>query len=133
VAEGRWLGAQPMVHAMMDASDGLASDLGHICRESRVEARVSLDRVPISPAVRDAAHLLGRDPRDWATSGGEDYELIVTCEASGLPALADGLARATGTQLTAIGEIAPGEPRVAWLAENGSEVSVASGYEHFRG
>lgn len=133
VAEGRWLGAQSAIHAMMDASDGLASDLGHICRESRVQARVSIDRVPISPAVRDAAQLIGRDPRDWATSGGEDYELIVTCEASAAPALADGLMRATGTRLTAIGEIAPREPRVVWLADDGSEASVAAGYEHFRG
>lgn len=133
VAEGQWLGAQPAVHAMMDASDGLASDLGHICRESRGQARVAIDRVPISAAVRAAAHLLGRDPRDWATSGGEDYELILTCEASAVAALADGLARATGTPLTAIGEIAAGEPRVVWLSEDGSEVSVVSGYEHFRG
>ena len=88
VAEGRWLGEQPTVHALMDCSDGLATDLGHICRESRVRATIILERLPLSPAVREAARAFGRDPYDWATGGGEDYELLLTCEPAAASALA---------------------------------------------
>src|SRR6185503_18263625 len=77
VAEGRWLGEAAGVHAMMDCSDGIATDLEHICRESGVGARVRLDGVPVAPAARAAGHALGVDPREWAVGGGEDYELML--------------------------------------------------------
>jgi thiamine-monophosphate kinase len=133
VAEGRWLGAQPGVHAMIDCSDGLATDLGHVCRESAVSARVHLARVPVAQAVRTAARALGQDPLAWATSGGEDYELLLTCDPAAVDGLARGLLDATGTARTAVGEIAAGEPEVAWLGDRGERVAIPSGYEHFRG
>src|SRR5437867_10642820 len=92
LAEGRWLGGQPGVHAMMDLSDGRTTDLGHVCRESGVGARIMLDRLPMAPAAREAARALGKDPLEWATGGGEDYELLLTCE----PGTADSLAREIG-------------------------------------
>jgi thiamine-monophosphate kinase len=133
VAEGQWLGADPAVHALMDCSDGLATDLGHICRESGVHARVELARVPVDPAARDAARALGEDALDWATSGGEDYELLLTCAADAVPALAEGLRRATGTALTAIGTVTSGPPEVAWVGARGEAVAIRAGYEHFHG
>jgi thiamine-monophosphate kinase len=133
VAEGRWLAAQPAVHALMDCSDGLATDLAHICRESGVAARVCLDRLPVSPAVREAARAFEADAMEWATGGGEDYELLLTCEPQAAAALAAGLLGATGTPLTVIGEIASGEPGVNWLDARGEAVPVRAGYEHFHG
>ena len=133
VAEGRWLAEQSAVHALMDCSDGLATDLGHICAASGVRATVELAQVPVAPAVRQAARALGQDPVDWATAGGEDYELLLTCEAEDAPRLADGLLRATGTALTVVGHIAAGEPGVDWLDGNGRPVRIRAGYEHFRG
>ena len=90
---------------MMDCSDGLATDLGHICRESGVGARVELDRLPVDPAAREVAGALGADALSWATSGGEDFELLLTCDPASVDALRDGLGRATGTALTVVGEI----------------------------
>jgi thiamine-monophosphate kinase len=133
VAEGRWLGEQAAVHAMMDMSDGLASDLAHICRESGVRARVHLDRLPISPAVRAAAQALGRDPADWAAAGGEDYELLLTCPADAADALARGLAAATGTPLTVVGQVEAGTPDITWIGLDGAPVPPRRGYEHFGG
>jgi thiamine-monophosphate kinase len=133
VSEGGWLGQQPTVHALMDCSDGLATDLGHICRESRVGATIFLDRLPLSPAVREAARAFGREPRDWATGGGEDYELLLTCEPAGASGLAAGLLGSTGTPLTVIGEICVGAPEITWIGSGGKPVAIRAGYEHFRG
>jgi len=133
VAEGRWFGAAAGVHAMMDCSDGLATDLGHICRESGVGARVELDRLPVDPAAREVAGVLGADALSWATSGGEDFELLLTCDPASVDALRDGLGRATGTALTVVGEIEALEKGVTFLGTGGLPVAIPAGYEHFSG
>jgi len=133
VSEGAWLCQRPTVHALMDCSDGLATDLGHICRESRVGAAILLERLPVSAAVLEAARAFGRDPLEWATGGGEDYELLLTCEPAGASELATGLLGATGTPLTVIGEIRAGGPEVTWVGSAGKPVEIRAGYEHFRG
>lgn len=133
VAEGRWLGAAARVHAMMDCSDGLAADLAHICRESGVGGRVTLPRVPVALAAREAARALGGDAIVWAVSGGEDYELLLTCDPAAVSALATGLREATGTMLTVIGEIEGLDGGVVWVDSEGQPVNVPAGYEHFGG
>lgn len=133
VAEGRWLGAAAAVRAMMDCSDGLATDLAHICRESGVGARVALERLPVDLAAREVAGALGADALSWATSGGEDFELLLTCDPASVDALRDGLRRATGAALTVVGEIEAVEEGVIFLDAAGEPVAVAPGYEHFSG
>ncbi|HYB43593.1 MAG TPA: thiamine-phosphate kinase [Candidatus Methylomirabilis sp.] len=130
LAEGRWLAAQPGVHAMMDLSDGLATDLGHVCRESGTGARIALDHLPVSPAAIEAARALGRDPIALATGGGEDYELLVTFEPTAADRLVKGLLDATGTALTAIGRIEEGGA-VTYVDAGGAPVTLAAGYGHF--
>jgi len=132
VAEGRWLDAAGGVRAMMDCSDGLATDLAHICRSSGVGARVSLDRLPVDPAAREVADALGADALAWATSGGEDFELLLACDPDSVVPLCDGLRRATGTALTVVGEIEERETGVTFLDRAGRPVRVEAGYEHFR-
>jgi thiamine-monophosphate kinase len=129
--EGQWLGRAQGVTAMIDLSDGLATDLGHICRESGTGARVELGRLPIHPAVGDVARALGRDALAWATGGGEDYELLLTCAPAALDRLAEGLASATATRLSAVGEIVPAADGVRYLDAGGRPVAVGQGFEHF--
>ena len=131
VAEGRWLGASPAVHAMIDLSDGMATDLGHIVRESRVGARVYLDRLPISEAVKRVATALGRDPTKLAVAGGEDYELLLTVDPAAIHDLAAGLQTATGTPLTAVGEIVKTPVVVQFVDTRGAAVPMGEGFEHF--
>jgi thiamine-monophosphate kinase len=133
VAEGRWLGSAPGVHAMMDCSDGLATDLGHICRESGLGARVRLDRVPVAAAAREAAEALGQDARQWAVGGGEDYELLLTCGADSAERLAAGLADATGTPLTIVGRIDVPAGEIVFVDADDVPVRIRPGYEHFHG
>ena len=133
VAEGRWLGQAPGVHAMMDCSDGLATDLGHICRESGVGARVQLEHVPVAAAAREAARALGVNARDWAVSGGEDYELLLTCDPAVAERLIAGLAEATGAPLTSIGRIEGAAGELVLVDAAGAPVAMPGGFEHFHG
>jgi thiamine-monophosphate kinase len=130
VREGQWLAQAGGVTAMMDLSDGLGIDLPRLLGESRVGAIVDVDRVPIDAATRGVAAALGNDPATWATGGGEDYELLLTCEPAALERLQRGLADACGTQLTAIGEITGGAAAARWTS-GGREIAVARGFEHF--
>jgi thiamine-monophosphate kinase len=63
---------------MIDISDGLSADLGHLCDESRSGAVLYEERLPISPDARRLARRDRRTPLDHALSDGEDYELLFT-------------------------------------------------------
>jgi thiamine-monophosphate kinase len=130
VSEGRWLGASEGVTAMMDLSDGLAIDLPRLCAESGVGATVERDALPIALGTRRVAAAVGRDALDWATGGGEDYELLLACAPAAFERLASGLAAATGTPLTRVGRLEPAGA-VRFVDDRGREVEVARGFEHF--
>ena len=65
-------------HAMIDISDGLASELLHICKASGRGCKVYEDKIPIDPMTYETAREFGLDPTVCALSGGEDYELLFT-------------------------------------------------------
>lgn len=77
VTEGLSLASCSGVHAMMDISDGIASDLLHILDESRVSARIDVAKVPQSNELQE---LWPEKALDLALCGGEDYELLFTVE-----------------------------------------------------
>ncbi|MBI3030879.1 MAG: thiamine-phosphate kinase [Candidatus Rokubacteria bacterium] len=133
VAEGKWLATHDAVHGMIDLSDGLATDLGHIATESALAARVALPRLPVAPSARAVAQALGLDPVELATTGGEDFELLFTMERSAAEVIATSLGSATGAAVTVIGEISDGAPGVTFLDAEGRAVDVGHGYEHFHG
>ncbi|MBR5133645.1 MAG: thiamine-phosphate kinase [Alistipes sp.] len=118
IAEGKFLGSQEAVHAMMDISDGIASDIKHIMEQSAVGAEIELREIPTDYDIR------------FATTGGEDYELLLTVAHDKFEEVAAALLNATGTSLTAIGRITEGYT-LLWL-ENGepSELDL-KGFTHF--
>ena len=117
-AEGVWLGARTEVHAMMDISDGIGSDIKHIMEQSKVGATINLEQVPTDYDIR------------YATTGGEDYELLLTIEPESFDTVAQALYDATGTILTAIGTITDTET-LTWL-DNGTPSDIEiRGFEHF--
>ncbi len=77
VAEGVKLSTAGIASSMIDVSDGLSSDLGHICEQSRAGAEVFAERIPLSKDLRTAKGLK-KAPLKYALSGGEDYELLFT-------------------------------------------------------
>lgn len=132
---GQRLGESGLAHAMMDLSDGLATDLAHLCTQSGVGARIAARDLPGPAALAEAARLAGADPERWAIGGGEDYELLFTAAADARDRLL-ALGRACGLPLTPIGTIVAGEG-VVLVKERpdgtGEEVGIAyQGYDHFR-
>jgi len=131
VAEGVWLARGGWASAMMDLSDGLASDLRRIAEESRVGAVLHAEAIPIS---RDARRLRdGRPALEHALGDGEDFELLLTVR----PARAGALQRAwrrrfPRVRLSEIGRITD-EVEAIWLERAGQRWQVSSGgYEHFK-
>jgi len=81
---GRKIALSGCATAMIDISDGLSSDLGHLCEESRVGAEIYADQIPFSKDISKAANHLNAAPLHYALSGGEDYELLFTVAPSKL-------------------------------------------------
>uniref|UniRef100_UPI0040573D84 thiamine-phosphate kinase n=1 Tax=Candidatus Electrothrix sp. TaxID=2170559 RepID=UPI0040573D84 len=75
---GKALAQAGCIHAMMDLSDGLATDLAHLCQQSRVGAQIKAEKLPGFKGLATAAALLHKKRSDWMLTGGEDYELLFT-------------------------------------------------------
>jgi len=99
--EGRWLGASTSVHAMMDLSDGLSSDLARMCARSGVGA--VLDALPICHAAIEAAGAVGMTPEAFALAGGEEYELLAAVDGRAYKHLAARFRARFGRELFKVG------------------------------
>lgn len=143
VEEGIWLGEQQCVHAMMDVSDGVASDLRHIMRRSSVGAAVHLDKIPLSVQI---LHVGGKNRwnlPEMAVGKGEDYCLLFTVAESGAEELKSEYLKKFKKEIFEIGRITPLETEgreqktvsspveIVWM-ENGVPVEFnAEGFTHF--
>jgi len=119
-----------MVHAMMDISDGIALDLGKMCRASGCGARIEGACLPVSSELRNAAEVGGEDAVITAAVGGEDYELLMAVDAADAERVADEITRATGTPVSDIGEFTH-EEGVFLVREDGSTAELKPGWQHF--
>ena len=119
IAQGLWLQRHRLASAALDLSDGLSSDLAHLCEESGVAAEVDAAALPIHPAATLAQ----------ALHGGEDYELLFTAPPTAR------LPRASaGVPITRIGRILKaraGRPAMMLVSPQGTQPLEAHGWEHF--
>jgi len=120
IAVGRWLREKSIASSAIDISDGLSTDLWHICEESGVGAVIEAAAIPIHPSARALSHGL-----ELALNGGEDYELLFTAaQINRIPS------RVGGVKITRIGAITR-VGSIALLHNGKKRPLLARGWQHF--
>jgi thiamine-monophosphate kinase len=131
IKEGLFLSSFPEVHAMMDISDGIASDLFHILKASGKKATVETDKLPLSKELIKFAEEQHWDMIELATAGGEDFELLLTVDPEKSSMLESDFLNYFGTPLFPIGTIFDGDPHVQWMKDGIEYQFSKSGFNHF--
>jgi thiamine-monophosphate kinase len=133
LAEARWLAQHFSLHAMLDVSDGLAGDLRHILKASRVGAELLSPAIPISREARRAAKAesSAKPPLLAALTDGEDFELLFTVASRDAVPLLDAWKKEfPELRLSCIGKIKAGEG-ITIRDQQGVRPLTAHGYDHF--
>jgi thiamine-monophosphate kinase len=126
MAEGRFLGADRAVAAMMDCSDGVSTDIARLARASGCGARI--DDVPVDPAAAAVAAQLGMDPQRYALAGGEEFELLAAVRKRDFERLAHRFAARFRKPLYRIGVLVQGSG-----VEFAGSPLPTSGWDHLAG
>ena len=114
------------IHAMIDVSDGLSSEIHHICTQSQVGAKIFAGQVPIDSSTKRIAEAYQDSALDYALSGGEDFELLFTVSPEDIDRCS------LDTHISVIGEILEQEADVTLHYKDGSVEHIpCSGYQHF--
>lgn len=116
------------LHSMIDISDGLISDMLHVCKASGVSAELDEEFIPLDPATRRTAEEFNEDPLTYALYGGEDYELLFTIAEKDFPKL-----YSLEGYIRPIGRVNEGKPSIAVKRiEKAEEIYTEfPSYQHF--
>jgi thiamine-monophosphate kinase len=129
--EARFLCERADVHALIDLSDGLASDAAQVAAASGVRVVLEADRVPLHPTLEGWA--LPAQALALAVGGGEDYELLAAVSPGSADAVAGELSREFDLEFTRVGMVTDGAG-ISWLGADGESIAPpASGFDHFAG
>ncbi|HBB87972.1 MAG TPA: thiamine-phosphate kinase [Blastocatellia bacterium] len=129
VGWGILLGEQQLASAMIDISDGLSSDLNHLCKKSNVGAVIDAARIPIDKLVTEICGRRALDPLMLALHGGEDFELLFTVKPENVPRLPR---KVDGVSICQIGEITGGTGKVRVAEKDRVWDLKPEGFDHFK-
>jgi thiamine-monophosphate kinase len=121
------LGEEGLATAMIDISDGLSSDLAHLCHASRVGARIDARRIPVDKAVINLCPHFSLNPLDVALGGGEDFELLFTISPLDLARLPK---RVGDVRATYIGDVTDDSRIIIYDGRDFRRLRP-TGFEHF--
>jgi len=131
--EGRLIASLRKATAMLDISDGLAGDLGHICERSDVGVRIFADKLPVSAENRILSRKVHGNEWHFSIFGGEDYELLFTAPPEHADELARQIMKETKTPVAIIGEILPAsEGRQLMLSDGTTKPLEAKAWDHLK-
>lgn len=132
LSEGSWLAMQEGVHAMIDISDGIDSDLHRIMEQSLCGAEVHIERLPISTHLKNASQRFSWQATEIAIAGGEDYCLLATIAPDQYLTLSNAFEEKFKRPLSNIGLIVDKESGLRYT-ENGKRVELQKhGFDHFK-
>ncbi len=129
LAWGALLGAKRLASALIDLSDGLSSDLAHLCHASGVGATIEAALLPVDPFIAQAG-IAASDARNLALHGGEDFELLFTVRPQHVAHLPEDL---DGVHVTRIGEIQPRAAGLKLIVNGRARTLQPAGFVHFHG
>ncbi len=128
---GRALAVEGIASSAIDISDGLSSEIHHLCEESGVGAEIHEEAIPLSPSLLHFCEKRELDPLVFALSGGEDYELLFTVP---LPKISKAvrLPGSTGVVVKSIGRMLPQAKGITMITKNGRKIPLKKqGFDHF--
>jgi thiamine-monophosphate kinase len=126
---GILLGEQQLASAMIDISDGLSSDLNHLCDESGVGALIDAARIPIDKLVTEICGRRALDPLMLALHGGEDFELLFSVKPENVARLPK---KVDGVSICQIGEITSESGKILVAEKDRVWDSKPKGFDHFK-
>jgi thiamine-monophosphate kinase len=130
---GQTLAQTGVVTAMMDVSDGVASDLRHICKRSQVSAVIHTSDIPLSESFVRFCEKTQQDATQLALSGGEDYELLFTIHPDHAKEIEHLVQKSDFPQMTCLGYITDQGNNILLTHKDGSKTPLtATGYDHFK-
>jgi thiamine-monophosphate kinase len=132
IEEGRLLASSGACTAAIDVSDGLSSDLGHLCADSGVGAVVFEADLPMTEPLARAAALMGKDPLQWVLHGGEDYVLLAAVKQGMVDQIRSRAAK-QGWDFVPIGKFVEGQGMELVRVAGPRRPLVPRGWDHFGG
>lgn len=128
IAEGQWLCGKSCVHAMIDISDGLVQDLGHIAKANNVGVDLRKEALVPAPSLKRYCEKHSLDSLPFITAGGEDYELAFTVDMALAQELLTSFHKEFGWELTVVGELTG-----QWTGVRiDGEEPARTGFDHFK-
>ena len=127
---GQFLSAKNLATSMIDLSDGLSSDLAHICYESKVGAKIYAEKIPINKNLREFPSE-NLDLLNFALNGGEDFELLFTVNPKNDKKFLRLKNELKNDAFTCIGEITKTPEIIEFISNNKTQILTLQGYRHF--